>query len=334
MAFQTRSLKGYNKKSSWQLEIDLTAVPIILDQLKQAEGLTTESIRIADFGCSEGYNSMVIFCKALEEFRKNSSRPVSILHTDLPDNNWVVFFHTINDSECSYHNLENVFYSAVGKSFYRQLTPPNSIHVGFSAFALHYLSKAPPRTGPEIELLYPEASVQAISDVSANLSLRIQELVINGTLTIIVAGRELSGPYKLLDLYMQPAKNLAIKGILKQDEIKNYFWPSYQLDRNEWNEILKKFEGKVEVKSFEIKKSICPFFTEFINGGSFQVYKEKLLGFISVLTKNPLFHCMQGRSTEEKEAVFDMIKQEILDMIDEEEVFIYYTTLILQKISN
>ena len=334
MAFQTRSLKGYNEKSSWKLEIDLTAVPILLDHLKQAENLTSESIRIADFGCSEGYNSMVIFGKALEEFRVNSSRPIFILHTDLPDNNWVVFFHTINDSECSYHNLENVFYSAVGKSFYRQLAPPNSIHVGFSAFALHYLSKAPPRTGPEIELLYPEASVQAISDVSANLSLRIQELVVNGTLTIIVAGREVSGPYKLLDLYMQPAKNLAKKGILKEEEIRNYFWPSYQLDRNEWNEILKKFEGKVEVRSFKIEKSVCPFYIEYINGGSFEVYKEKLLGFVSVLTKNPLFHCMEGRSTEEKESVFDMIKQEILNMIDEEEVFIYYTTLVLQKISN
>lgn len=334
MAFQTRSLKGYNKKSSWQLEIDLTAVPIILNHLRQAESLTTESIRIADFGCSEGYNSMVIFCKALEEFRKNSSRPVFILHTDLPDNNWVVFFHTINDTEFSYHTLENVFYSAVGKSFYRQLAPPNSIHVGFSAFALHYLSKAPARTGPEIELLYPEASEQAISDVSANLNLRIQELVIGGTLTVIVAGRELEGKYKLLDLYMQPAKNLAKKGVLKESEIRNYFWPSYQLDKNEWDQILDRLGGKVQVKYFEIKKSVCPFFVDYVNGGSFDVYKEKLLGFVSVLTKNPLFHCMEGRTNEEKEAVFEMIKEEILGMIDQEEIFIYYTTLILEKISD
>ena len=334
MAFQSRSLKGYNKKSSWQLEIDLTAVPVLLDHLKHAESLTEDSIRIADFGCSEGFNSMCLFCRALELFRKTSSRPVSILHTDLPDNSWAVFFHTINDTDDSYHSIPDVFYSAVGKSFYRQLAPPNSIHVGFSAFALHYLSKAPPRTGPEVELIYPEASAQAIQDVTGNLELRIKELVVGGSLTVIVAGREEGCKYRLLDLYMQPAKNLAKKGIITDEEIRNYFWPSYQLSRDEWNEILKNFEGKIEVKALEIKKSICPFYTDYVNGGSFESYQEKLLGFVSVLTKNPLFHCLQNRSLEDKERIFELIKEEILEMIDQEEVFIYYTTVIMQKLAN
>jgi hypothetical protein len=333
MAFQSRSLKDYNQKSSWQLEIDLTAVPILLNHLNSAESLTEDSLRLADFGCSEGFNSMFLFCRTLELFRKSSSRPVSILHTDLPDNNWAVFFHTINDSEDSYHSIEDVFYSAVGKSFYRQLAPPNSIHVGFSAFALHYLSKAPLRSGNEVELIYPQASAQAISDVTANLELRIKELVVGGNLTVIVAGRE-DCKYKLLDLYMQPAKNLARKGVITDEEIRNYFWPSYQLNRDEWNEILKNFDGKVEVKTLEIKKSICPFYTEFKNGGSFEIYKEKLQGFISVLTRNPLFHCLSSRTPEEKESIFELIKQEILETIDEQEVCIYYTTVILQKLSN
>ncbi|OMJ79929.1 hypothetical protein SteCoe_19962 [Stentor coeruleus] len=312
--------------------MDLTAVPILMEHLKEAEKLTSEALRIADYGCSEGYNSMVIFRKVLEDFRSHSNRPLSILHTDLPDNNWSCFFNTVNNSENSYHWLENVFYYAVGKSFYRQLSPPNSIHVAFSAFAMHYLSKIPDRGQQEVGISYPEASEQAITDVTNNLMNRIKELVIGGFMTIIVAAKD-EGNKKIVSMYFEPVKNLVAQGIVTAEEYQNYYWPSYHLSREEWERILGNFNGKIEVLSLEMTKGICPFYTEYINGGSEDEYREKLLSFVAVLVRNPLYNCLSSRSDEEKERIYQLCKNEIVKMIDNTEVCMYYSTVVIKKIA-
>ena len=88
MAFQQDSIRGYNSGSSWQLDCARFSIPILADSLISVEASTdSSSIKIVDYGCSEGYNSMILFKEALKVFRKESNRPISILHTDLPDNN-------------------------------------------------------------------------------------------------------------------------------------------------------------------------------------------------------------------------------------------------------
>ena len=42
--------------------------------------------------------------------------------------------------DSSWSEQEGLYFSAVGRSFYEQCFPRNSIHIGFSSYAAHYLS--------------------------------------------------------------------------------------------------------------------------------------------------------------------------------------------------
>ena len=52
------------------------------------------------------------------------------------------FFAGLTGTEFDSHwfNQDGVYFSAVGRSFYEQCFPRNSVHVGFSSYAVSYLS--------------------------------------------------------------------------------------------------------------------------------------------------------------------------------------------------
>ena len=87
MAFQSKSLSNYNKVSESQLKVALKFLPELLIALKNAEKVSQNTINIVDYGCSEGKNSLTTFFSLFSSFRETSSKPISVLHADLPENN-------------------------------------------------------------------------------------------------------------------------------------------------------------------------------------------------------------------------------------------------------
>ena len=87
MAFQSKGLLGYNKVSASQLQVALKFIPEFVDNLKVASNVAENIIIIADYGCSEGKNSMITFTTIFKEFRTISDKPIMLIHTDLPENN-------------------------------------------------------------------------------------------------------------------------------------------------------------------------------------------------------------------------------------------------------
>ena len=67
--------------------------------------------------------------------------------------------------------------------------PNQSVHIGFSSFAFHFMSETPKRNNEIVEIIYPEAASQMINDLKVLFTHRINELVIGGFLIIIIAGR-------------------------------------------------------------------------------------------------------------------------------------------------
>ena len=91
----------------------------MLKSLQYSLSITPGPIVLADYGCSEGYNSMIYFNTLFQAFREHSDREISITHTDLPDTNWVLVNNTLTSSEESYLKLENIYFSTIGKSFFQ-----------------------------------------------------------------------------------------------------------------------------------------------------------------------------------------------------------------------
>jgi SAM dependent carboxyl methyltransferase len=105
-----------------------------------------EAIVIADYGASEGRNSLLPMARAIGALRGRvgPKRAISVVHTDVPDNDFSALFETLaNGPESYFKGDPNAFASAVGRSYYEQLLPSRSVTLGWSSWAIQWLSRVP-----------------------------------------------------------------------------------------------------------------------------------------------------------------------------------------------
>ncbi|OAN37703.1 SAM-dependent methyltransferase [Mycolicibacterium iranicum] len=105
-----------------------------------------QPIVIADYGASNGLNSLLPIGAAIAVLRKRT-RPehsVLVVHTDRPDNDFCEMFNNLENDPDAYLRKDRATYaSAVGRSFYSQILPSNSVNLGWSSWAIHWLSRVP-----------------------------------------------------------------------------------------------------------------------------------------------------------------------------------------------
>lgn len=333
MAFQNHSLKGYNQYSSWQLKDILTEVSSLSQNLSDALSLTSGPLIVADYGCSEGYNSMILFQNVLKNFRDNSNRPVQIYHNDLPDNDWVLFNEMMNTSESSYLKYPNSSYSTIGRSFYNQIFPSESVHVGFSGFAFHYLSKKILKNPGENNLGTEELVKQSQIDLNTLLKYRINELVIGGTLTIIAISPETDDAIK--SITVQPFIDLVQNGVIPYKEVETMAPSIHPITLNEWNQALSNFNNEIEIIRLESFRSLCPYYSRYLEDKDFEKFKEDLSGaFITIASVQ--INSFASLTYEEKQNVIKLYRQGMKDAIKPEMTEYYwgYSTLVIRKIKN
>lgn len=111
-------------------------------------------IVIADYGVGTGRNSMRPIAAAIAALRGRTRPEHSVLvtHTDNADNDFTAVFRGLADNPDSYLRRDTSTYpSAVGRSFYTQILPSKSVHVGWSAWAIVRVGRMPmpsPTTSP------------------------------------------------------------------------------------------------------------------------------------------------------------------------------------------
>ena len=76
--------------------------------------------------------------------RVGPERTISVVHTDLPENDFKAHFRLLESDPDSYlRNDPTAFASAIGRSFYQQILPAASVTLGWSTWAVPWLSRAP-----------------------------------------------------------------------------------------------------------------------------------------------------------------------------------------------
>ena len=121
---------AYNRGSSVQAVGSLPAVAL-LERAARAVALPSpaELVVIADYGSSEGHNSLVPMGAAISALRKRvgSERAIFVFHTDLPGNDFTALFETLENYPDSYlRNDPAVFAAAIGRSYFEQILPAST----------------------------------------------------------------------------------------------------------------------------------------------------------------------------------------------------------------
>jgi hypothetical protein len=137
----------YNAHSPQQAEIAAAS----LDAVRRAAEAVPASVTagtIVDYGSSQGRNSVEPLRAIIAGLRAHRpGTPLTVVHTDLPSNDWTTLFETAFGAQGYLRDARDVFPMAIGRSFYERLLPDASVAMGWSGTAVLWLSRRP-EVGP------------------------------------------------------------------------------------------------------------------------------------------------------------------------------------------
>ncbi|KAH8502822.1 hypothetical protein H0E87_014208 [Populus deltoides] len=197
---------SYTKNSSLQKAAAASAKSMLTSGI--LENLVVEHsskmFAIADLGCSTGPNTFIAMDNIIEAVTQKCKIKG---YCSLPE--FQVYFndHVSNDFNILFANLPSdrkYFAFGVPGSFHGGLFPKASLNIIYSAFALHWLSRAPQELGDvnspacnKGRIYYSNAphevgqaySLQYAKDMESFLAARAEELAPGGLMIILMPGR-------------------------------------------------------------------------------------------------------------------------------------------------
>ena len=198
-----------------------------------------QPIAIADYGAATGYNSLLPVGAAVLALRARTRPDHAILvaHTDLPGNDFSALFSTLAEDPDSYLKKDSAtFASAVGRSFYRQILPSQSIALGWSSWATHWLSRVPAPIGDHIHIAHSADETarraytrQGALDWHDFVAFRGRELAPGGKLVVLTLGLDdagLPGFAGVMQAILAALHSLVDDGTLHPDELDRMAIPT------------------------------------------------------------------------------------------------------------
>jgi hypothetical protein len=185
---------------------------------------------VADYGSSEGKNSLVPMRIVIEALRSHlgAQRPIVVCHTDLPANDFKSLFELLeNDPDRYTRDDTNVFPCVIGRSFYQALFPPDQVDLGWCSYAAMWISQIPsvvpdhifvPRMTGRARVAFEQHAAQ---DWETFLSLRAGELRPGGRLVVVVPGARdegNSGYEAIMDHAYAVLSDMVADGAVSTDE--------------------------------------------------------------------------------------------------------------------
>ena len=187
---------AYNRSSRVQAAGSSPAVALLDKAARQVPLATApEPVVIVDYGSSEGRNSLAPVAVAIGILRERigRERAISVVHTDLPGNDFAALFQTLASDQDSYlRDDPRVFPSAIGRSFYEQILPDSTVSLGWSSWAIQWLSRVPALIPDQVQVAYSQDAAvpsafyrQAADDWHCFLVHRAAELRPGGRLIVL-----------------------------------------------------------------------------------------------------------------------------------------------------
>ena len=198
-----------------------------------------QPIVIADYGASTGHNSLLPIGAAIAVVRKRTRPEHSVLvaHTDVAENDFTVLFQTAADDPDSYLKTDAAsFASAIGRSFYTQILPSNSVNLGWSSWAIQWLSRIPAPVPDHLQVAY--STDDEIKETYAKLAahdwhefvaFRGRELCPGGRLVVLTMATGDDGEFGYRPLFRSMVAELAdlvAQELLTEDEVHRMCIPT------------------------------------------------------------------------------------------------------------
>lgn len=200
-----------------------------------------QPVVIADYGAAAGHNSLRPMATAVEVLRARTRHDHAILvaHTDVPDNDFTALFHTLSEDPDSYLNNDVAsFTSAIGRSFYQQIMPTGTVNLGWSSWAIQWLSRVPegaPEVADHVQVAFSSNTEarrafehQSAQDWTDFVAFRGRELCPGGRLVVLTMALDEDGEFgyrPLNEALMATLEELTEQGMVRREELRRMVIP-------------------------------------------------------------------------------------------------------------
>ncbi len=276
-----RSSGYYSEKTiGAKIAIDATK-KLMINAIREIPKI--QILRMADFGSADGGTSQEMWFNLIKNIRKaNDFRQIEIIYTDLASNDFSTLFKNMqgmhgNPKISFQKKFSNIFVHGCGTGFHQQLMSNNSLSLGFSATAMHYVSEKPCQINNHVHMVGANISErlqfekQALKDWESILLSRSKELVKGGRFICLNFGIDESGRYlgntgghSMFNRFAYHWKTLLNNGIITEDEYKSATFSQHYRTILEFR---KPFDDKnstvyksgLRLKSCKTRLTKCPY---------------------------------------------------------------------------
>jgi len=303
---------------------------------------STEILKFADFGSADGGTSQEMWSNVIKLIRtQGDERQIEFLYTDLASNDFSTLFKTMqgmhgNPNFAFQKNFSNVYVHGSGTGFHEQLMSNESLTLGFSATAMHYVSQRPCLIENHVHMTGANENEKQLFKAQANkdwetiLLNRSKELIKGGRFVCInfgidEQGRCLgnTGGHIMFNNFAKNWKHLQDQGLITNQEFINATFTQHYRTVEEFR---KPFDDKDSVvsksglilKSCETMITDCPYKMHYLENEdtmSSEEYAKTLIptmrSWSETVFKNALIDRSENEINEIVDKFYDLYIEEV-----------------------
>lgn len=244
---------------------------------------------LSDMGCADGGTSLDLWRSVVEQIRTTDDVDIQIVYADQPFNDFnalVKILHGHSSFNTYLSDYDHVHVLQSGSSFYSPIVPKQTLHLGFSATAMHWLRQKPCDISDHIHMVGARGKEsekfahQGAMDWQTILLHRSKELRSGGKLVLVNFCIDENGHYlgntggvNMFDNFNSNWQSLLDDGTIDTNEYKSMTLPQYYNSIDEFAAPLQDhsspvYQSGLRLVNIETATVACPFAEEFKQHGN------------------------------------------------------------------
>lgn len=317
------------------------ATPMLLSALDSMNiSKNQDSFTFSDMGTADGGTSLKMVEKFINALRRIVPEiNINIVYADQPKNDFNGLVQTVlglGHFSSYLERTNNVYPLFSANSFYKQIIPDNTLDFGFSATAMHWLSKKPCNLSNHVHMVgaegeqYLSFAAQGKKDWGSILLNRAKELRSGGQLVLLNFCRDENGKYlgnttgvNMFTNFADIWQDFMEQGLIREDEYQKMTLPQYYNTVEEFSAPLKNVENPVyqaglRLKQIETHITACPFAEAFKEHQDAQRFAKEYIPTIRSWNESIFFGALDTQRTlEERQQIIRDYYQTYQDQVQE-----------------
>ncbi|MFK8076767.1 MAG: hypothetical protein AB8B84_09300 [Granulosicoccus sp.] len=315
------------------------SIPRVLEAIDNIELQGNEHWNFSDMGCADGGTSLDLWRSVTRHCRQKRQNDIQIVYADQARNDFnalVGILHGLTQFESYLHELPHVHAIESGSSFYQPILPRHSLHLGFSATAMHWLRGAPTNISNHVHMVGAEGDElkafeqQGREDWAAILLHRARELKPGGRLVLINFCQDEQGRYlgntggvNMFNNFNANWQSFLADGTISEQEYQGMTLPQYYNTVDEFSApLLDKnsdvYKAGLRLESIKTAVVPCPFAEDFKQHGDANKFAKAYIPTIRSWNESVFAGALSAdRSQQERSELIEAYYQRYQDQVAE-----------------